>query len=128
MIQRRIIELLLLINRKLDYIIGKEIKMENTLDATLADVQSESTVIDGLITLTAGIKSQLDAVLAGALTPDQQAKVDAIFAAVEENKEKVSAAITANTPAAPASPASPAEPASPAAPETPPEAPAPGQS
>jgi hypothetical protein len=68
-----------------------------TLDEVLADVTEESTVIDSLATLTAGIKTQLDAALKGALTLEQQAKVDAIFAAVEANKKKVADAITANT-------------------------------
>jgi len=80
---------------------NQEIEMQ-TLDQVLADVADERTQIDSLSTLTAGIKAQLDAVLAGALTPDQQAKVDAIFAGVESNKAAVVAAINANSPSAPA--------------------------
>jgi len=71
-----------------------------TLDEALTDIQSEATVADSLVTLTASIKAQLDAVLSGQLPPAQQAKVDAIFAAVEANKQKLSDAVVANTPAA----------------------------
>ena len=79
----------------------KEVQeMEKSLDDVLADVTDESTQIDGLTTLTAGIKSQLDAVLAGSLTPAQQQKVNDIFAAVDANKAKVVTAINANTAAA----------------------------
>lgn len=85
---------------KLDEIKILEIKEMATLDQIVSDVAEESTQIDGLSTLTAGLKAQLDAVLAGALTPAQQAQVDAIFSAVEANKAKVVAAINANTPAA----------------------------
>lgn len=72
-----------------------------TLDQVLQDVTDESTLDDSIITLLTGIKAQLDAVLAGGLTPEVQAKVDAIFTAAEANKAKVAAAIAANTPAAP---------------------------
>ena len=75
--------------------------MAQSLDDVLADVTDEKTQIDSLTTLTAGLKAQLDAVLAGSLTPEQQAKVDAIFAAVETNKKAVVDSINANTPAAP---------------------------
>lgn len=75
-------------------------KMAATLDSILTEVTDESTVDDSIIALLTGIKAQLDAVLAGALTPAQQAKADAIFAQVEANIKKVSDAVTANTPAA----------------------------
>lgn len=75
--------------------------MANTLDDVLKDVTDESTLDDSIIALLTGIKAQLDAVLAGGLTPALQAKVDQIFAQAEANKAKVAAAITANTPAAP---------------------------
>ncbi len=74
--------------------------MAQTLDDVLADVTDEKTQIDSLAALTTGLKAQLDAVLAGALTPAQQAKVDAIFTAVDANKAAVVTAINANTPAA----------------------------
>lgn len=73
-----------------------------TLDEVLTDVEAEGTQIDGLSTLTAGLKQQLADALAGVtLSPAVQAKVDAVFAGVEANKQKVVDAINANTPAAP---------------------------
>lgn len=102
-----IIIALLLINIYVTYYFNsttfkKEKIMAKTLEEVLADVKSEATVDDSLIALTSGLKAQLDAVLAGNLTPDQQAEVDAIFDAAESNKAKVADAVTANTPAAPA--------------------------
>ena len=80
----------------------EEDRIMATLDEVLTDVQDESTVIDSLSTLTAGIKKQLDDALAGAnLPPAVQAKVDAVFAGVEANKKKAADAILANTPAQP---------------------------
>ncbi len=81
-------------------VLGQE-KLMASLDETLAAVQAESTVDDSIIALLAGLKAQLDAVLAGGLTPEAQAKVDAIFAQATANSVKVSDAVTANTPAAP---------------------------
>lgn len=76
-------------------------KMGNTLDDVLAIVEATSTVEDSIITLLTGIKKQLDEVLAAGGTPsDQQAKIDAIFAKVTENKQKLSDVVVANTPAA----------------------------
>jgi hypothetical protein len=72
-----------------------------SLDQVLQDVSDESTQIDGLSTLTAGLKQQLADALAGVtLPPAVQAKVDAVFSGVEANKQKVVDAINANTPAA----------------------------
>ena len=96
---------IILLNKILALVQGltKEVsKFMVTLDQVVSDVSDESTVVDSLVALTAGIKAQLDAALLGVLTPGDQAKVDAIFAAVEAEKAKVAAAITANTPATPA--------------------------
>lgn len=89
---------------KLDAILHKLIQLSQqgdkimaSLDEVLADVTDESTRIDSLSTLVAGIKKQLDDILAGQLPPAVQAKVDAVFAGVEANKGKVQAAIDANT-------------------------------
>lgn len=82
-------------------------KIMPTLDEVLQDVSDEKTQIDSLTTLTAGIKKQLDDVLAGSLTPAQQAKVDAIFAAVEANKQEVVDSINANTTPTPPPPPTP---------------------
>lgn len=72
-----------------------------TLDQVLADTTAEKTEVDSLATLAAGIKAQLDQALSGAtLSPDQQAKVNQIFANIETNKAAIVASITANTPSA----------------------------
>lgn len=75
-----------------------------TIDDLVQGAQDESTVDDSIIALLNSIKAQLDAVTQGALPPDVQAKVDAIFATMQANKQKVAGAVTANTPAAPPSP------------------------
>lgn len=75
--------------------------MSATLDTLLQAVQDESTIEDSVIALLVSIKTQLDAALSAELTPAAQAKVDAIFAALEANKTKLSDAVTANTPTAP---------------------------
>lgn len=77
-----------------------ETKIMATLDEVLATVTEEDTKIDSLITLVQGLKAQLDDVLAGELTPEQQAKVDAIFDAVTDNPQRIQDAIDANTPPA----------------------------
>lgn len=70
-----------------------------TLDDVLAGVADESTKEDSLIALVTNLKTQLDGILAGGLTPAAQAKVDALFASVTTNATKVQTAIDANTPA-----------------------------
>lgn len=86
---------------KLDALLAKLTNMETmmpTLDEVLAKVTEESTKIDSLATLTAGLKQQLADALADVnLTPEQQAKVDAIFAGITGNEQKVVDAIDANT-------------------------------
>jgi len=93
------------IHKKLDQIlqavksqaVSEEIIMA-TLDQIIADVSDESTQIDGLSTLTAGLKQQVADALAGTTLPAAvQAKVDAVFAGVEANKAKVVTAINTNT-------------------------------
>jgi hypothetical protein len=93
-----------LTRRKLDLLLeGKEViqnmadEIKHTLDETLASVQDEKTVVEGLAKLTSDLKARLDEILAGNLTPEQQAKVDAIFAETEARKQELAAAITANT-------------------------------
>lgn len=72
-----------------------------SLEQLLAAAEAEDNKIDSLIALTGSIKEQLDAAIGGALTPDQQARVDAIFAAISDNPDRIQAAIDANTPASP---------------------------
>ena len=76
--------------------------MARTLDEVLAVVTDEDSQIDSLVTLVNGIEQQLKDALSGTtLPPAVQAKVDAVFDAVETNKNKVVAAINANTQPAP---------------------------
>lgn len=68
-----------------------------TIDQVLADVTDESTQIDGLSTLISGLRQQVaDAVKNAGIPADVQAKIDQVFAVAEQNKAKVSAALTAN--------------------------------
>jgi hypothetical protein len=77
--------------------------MATTIDDILQGVTDESTVEDSLIALTTNIKAQLDAALAGTtLPPAVQAKYEAVFAKITDNKAKAAAAVLANTPSAPA--------------------------
>ena len=77
-------------------ILKKENEIMATLDEVLAKVTQESGSIDSLIALMEGIKQQLADALSGAtLPPEVQAKVDAVFAGVEANINKVVAAIEA---------------------------------
>jgi len=88
------------ISGKLSLIIRNQEKIMATLDETLAAVTAEDTKVDSIIALLTGIKAQLDAVLAGGLTPEVQAKVDAIFAQATGSAAKIDTAIAANTPPA----------------------------
>jgi hypothetical protein len=85
-------------DRKLDLILRNQGVEMASLDETLAAVTAESTVDDSIIALLTGLAAQIKA---GGLAPADQAKVDAIFAAAQSNSAKVTAAVTANTPAAP---------------------------
>lgn len=69
-----------------------------TLDDLVAAAENEDTKLDSLIALTVEIKRKLDEALAGVLTPEQQAKVDAVFAAISDNPQRIQDAIDANTP------------------------------
>ena len=88
-------------HRLLTAVKTEEDQMAQTLDDCLTDITDLKSKADGLIALTTNIKAQLDAITAGALTPAQQAKVDAVFAAVETRKTAVVTAIDANTPNTP---------------------------
>jgi hypothetical protein len=71
--------------------------IKDVLDA----VTAQKTVIDGLVTLTAGLKKEVDGIVAGSLTPEQQADLDSAFAGLTANSQEAADAIVANTPAAP---------------------------
>lgn len=93
------------LNGKLNLIIRNQETMMATLDQILQDVTDESTAIDSISTLIAGLKQQLaDALANTTLPPDVQAKIDAVFSGAEANKAKLAAALAANTPPAPPAP------------------------
>jgi hypothetical protein len=83
--------------KMLEEVLGKEVAIMATLDQIITDVTAETTLIDGVSTLIAGLKKQLADALAGVLNADQQAKVDAIFTAAEANKQKLSDALAVST-------------------------------
>lgn len=62
-----------------------------TLDDILSDVQSETTVIQSVVTLLTSLSDQLKA--AGL----DQAKVQSVIDAIDANKAALAAAVTANT-------------------------------
>ena len=84
--------------RALQAILNKLEKLMASLDETLAAVNAESTVDDSIIALLQGLAAQIGN---SGLSAADQAKVDQIFAQAQANAAKVSAAVTANTPAAP---------------------------
>lgn len=69
--------------------------------ATISDVQSaiaaQSTVEDSVITLLNGIVQQLK----DAQASNDPAALDAVVASIQANTDKLSSAVTANTPASP---------------------------
>ncbi len=74
-------------------------KLMATLDDLVAAASAEDTKIDSLIALVMELKAKVDAIVAGELTPAQQAQIDAAFAAISDNPDRIQAAIDANTPA-----------------------------
>lgn len=80
------------------------VKLENvmaTLDDLVAAATNEDTKIDSLIALVQELKAKVDAIVSGELSPEQQAKLDAAFAAISDNPDRIQAALDANTPPAP---------------------------
>lgn len=75
--------------------------MEKTLDEVLQVVTDTDTIEDSLVAYIGVLKQQLTDALSGAkLPPVVQAKVDAIFDKATANKDKLAAALLANTPSA----------------------------
>lgn len=83
------------------WLLGKILIKENQIMATLQDivteVHNESDLDDSIITLLNGIVQQLKDAQA---QNDPQA-IDAIIASIQTNKQKLTDAITANTPVNP---------------------------
>ena len=84
------------IEEKLNLILLKEIEMAKTLDDVLANVAESKTLVESMTALMSGLREQLNAALVD-LSPDQQAKVDEIFAAIDADQEAMTASVIANT-------------------------------
>ena len=84
------------IETKLNSILTKETEMAKTLDDVLANVAEFDTLLAGLTALISGIKEQLAAALVD-LSPAQQAKVDQVFAEIDQKQEQIIATMAANT-------------------------------
>jgi len=74
-----------------------------TLQDILADVQSESTLDDSIITLLGNISQQLKAVQAS----QDPAALQSVIDQIDANKKKISDAVTVNTPVDPTPTATP---------------------
>lgn len=66
-----------------------------TLDQIIAKVAAQTTQIDSLNTFTEGLAQQIKDLK---LNQADQAKIDALFAAVEKNDQRLADAMTENTP------------------------------
>lgn len=75
--------------------------MAQTLDDVLADIADLGSKEDGLVTLTKALQAQVNQITSGSLSPEQQAKVDQVFAAVEARKQAIQAALDEGTPPSP---------------------------
>jgi SOS response regulatory protein OraA/RecX len=86
------------VEAQLNRLLAKENRTMALIDDLIANVASESTVDDSIITLLTNVVAQLKA--QGA-PPATLAQLQSLMDAVTANKAKVAAAVTANTPAAP---------------------------
>jgi hypothetical protein len=108
--------------QRLDRIEAKQEKLMADLDQALADIADEKTAIAGVATLIGTLRQQVADALSGAtLPPAVQAKVDAVFAGLEDNKTALASALTTQPSGAPVIPV-----VTPPAPATPPANPAAG--
>ena len=72
--------------------------MAHTLAEALAQETTLTQKVEALIAAYDGIKAQLDAALAGVLTPEQQAQVDAIFNAATTEAANIDTTLNPTTP------------------------------
>jgi hypothetical protein len=86
--------------------------MAGPLDALVAAVAAEDTVIQGAITFINGvpalITAAVTAALAGGATPAQLAPLTGLVTDLQNQTAAITAALTANTPPAPVVPPAPA--------------------
>ncbi len=74
----------------------REVDMARNLDETLAAVEKNTTLEEGLYTLIDGLKQQ---VANAGLSAADQAKVDRIFDAAQAQNDRAAMVLAANTPA-----------------------------
>ena len=88
------------IESKIDQLLTKETLQMATINDLVQAVANERTLVDGVHTLVGQLRQQLTDALAGSITPEQQAKIDAAFADVQSNAAELTDALQANTPVA----------------------------
>ena len=93
------------IEKKLDIVIGLLKDLDRKADRIMAklsellnEVEQNTTLATSVTALLAQIKTQLDAITAGGLTPEAQKQVDDMFAKLNASNTKIGEAIIANTP------------------------------
>jgi len=67
--------------------------MAKTLDDVIDDVTAQTTVVQSIVTLIAGLKTQLDAAIASG----NMAKVQQVADAIEANTSALASAVTSGT-------------------------------
>lgn len=104
-IEGALVQLLRLSTREFSTIERHQTMTDYTLDDIIANAEAEKTEVDSLITLTAGLKTQLEAALNGEpISPAGHARFNKIFADIQAQRDAIAAAVIANTPSAPAEP------------------------
>jgi len=96
-----IVSLLVLILIGQVFILKKVRQIMSEIDDLESKVAAESTVIASSNALLVAIKSALDAALASGTDAELKARIVALSAKIDADKESISAAMVANTPAAP---------------------------
>ena len=87
--------------RKLDALLYQGVVMSKEMDDLVSQVHKNTDTEDSIDTALAGIKAQLDAAIANGADP---AVLKQLSADLEASRQKMVAAILANTPAAPPAP------------------------
>jgi len=85
------------IEQKLDLLVALwfqgEQRMAKTLDDLIDDVTGQTTVVQSIVTLVTGLKTQLDAAIASG----NMAKVQQVADAIEANTAALASAVTSGT-------------------------------
>jgi len=88
---------------KLDLLLATGELIMDSIDRLIDDVAKQKTVTDSTLALIQNLKNQVADALSGTkLPPAVEARLAAIFPDLESNTDRLTTAITDNTPAAPA--------------------------